>query len=113
MNSQFEQQIQQWVSIDNQIKSANEKLKELRDKKHTLNENITKYAEQNKLTASAIQIGNDKLRFATSKVQPPLTFGYLEKCLGEVIKNDQQVKQIVEYVKNSRQPKIVSEIKRI
>ena len=29
----FEQQIQQWVAIDNQMKILNDKLKELRDKK--------------------------------------------------------------------------------
>ena len=40
----FEGQIQQWVSIDNQLKGLNEKVKELRDKKNVLSENITKYA---------------------------------------------------------------------
>jgi phage shock protein A len=36
----FEQQIQQWVVIDNQMKTLNDKIKELRDKKNVLSQNI-------------------------------------------------------------------------
>ena len=32
----FEQQIQQWVALDNQLKQLNDKAKELRDKKTAL-----------------------------------------------------------------------------
>jgi uncharacterized coiled-coil DUF342 family protein len=37
----FESQIQQWVSLDNQLKQLNEKVKDLRDKRNNLEENIT------------------------------------------------------------------------
>ena len=40
----FENQIQQWVQIDNQLKQINEKTKELREKRNTLEKNITTYA---------------------------------------------------------------------
>jgi len=36
----FEQQIQQWVTIDNQMKILNDKMKDLRDKKNTISEQI-------------------------------------------------------------------------
>ena len=49
---------------------------------------------------------------SVTKVQSPLTFKYLEKSLGEIIKNENQVKQIVEYIKNKREVKVVPEIKR-
>ena len=35
----FEGQIQQWVSLDNQLKQLNEKVKDLRDKRNNLEEN--------------------------------------------------------------------------
>ena len=59
----FESQIQQWVSIDNQIKQLNEKTKELREKKNTLEQNITSYASSNNLSSSTIQISDGKLKF--------------------------------------------------
>ena len=108
----FEQNIQQWVSVDNQIKILTERLKELRDKKSALCENILQHAEKNNMATSTIQISDGKLKFAQTRVASPLTFKYLEKSLSEVIRNENQVKQIVEYVKNKRDIKVVPEIKR-
>ena len=83
----FEQNIQQWVSIDNQIKLLNDKIHELREKKSKLGENITTHVEQHDLRNATVQISDGKLRFVNTKVSSPLTFKYLEKSLGEVIKN--------------------------
>jgi len=109
----FEQNIQHWVSIDNQIRLLNDKIHELREKKSRLGENITNHVEQNNLRNATVQISDGKLRFVNTKVSSPLTFKYVEKSLGEVIKNQTQVKQIVEYLKDKREVKVVQEIKRI
>jgi uncharacterized coiled-coil DUF342 family protein len=109
----FEQNIQQWVSIDNQIRIYTEKIQELREKKHNLSENINSYVEQNNLKNATVQISDGKLKFVSNKVSSPLTFKYVEKSLGDVIKNQEQVKRIVDHLKSSRETKFVSEIKRI
>jgi hypothetical protein len=108
----FENQVQQWVSVDNQLKILNEKVKQLRDTRNSLSENITTYAQKNNLSNSIIQISDGKLKIANTKVQPPLTFKYVEKTLGEVISNEAQVRLIVEHLKQKRDIKIVPEIKR-
>lgn len=108
----FEQQIQQWVSLDNQLKQLNEKTKELREKRNSLEENITNYASTNNLSNATIKIGDGKLKFTNTRVPEPLTFKYLEKTLGEVIKNESQVKLIMEHLKQKRAIKVVPEIKR-
>jgi len=108
----FENQIQQWVSLDNQLKQLNEKVKDLRDKRNNLEENITSYASENNLSNATVKISDGKLKFTNTKVQEPLTFKYLEKTLGEVIKNESQVKLIMEHLKQKRSVKIVPEIKR-
>jgi cell division septum initiation protein DivIVA len=108
----FENQIQQWVSLDNQLKQLNEKVKDLRDKRNDLEENITSYASENNLSNATVKISDGRLKFANTKVQEPLTFKYLERTLGEVIKNEAQVKLIMEHLKQKRSFKIVPEIKR-
>ena len=108
----FENQIQQWVSLDNQLKNLNEKARELREKRNELETNITKYAASNNLSTSTIKISDGKLRFTNTKVPEPLTFKYLERVLGEVIKNENQVKQIMEHIRQKREIKVVPEIKR-
>jgi len=108
----FEQNIQQWVSVDNQLKTLNDKMKVLRDTRNTLSGNITTYAEKNNLTNSTVNISDGKLKFINTKVQTPLTFKFLEKTLGEVIRNEVQAKIIVDQLKDKRDIKIVPEIKR-
>ena len=108
----FDNKIQQWVQIDNQLKKLNEQAKQLREQRNTLESNLTNYAKTNNMTDTTIKVNNDKLKFVDTKVPEPLTFKYLEKTLGEVIKNESQVKLIMEHLKQKRSVKIVPEIKR-
>ena len=109
----FESQLQQWVAVDNQIKKLNEQVKELREKRNTLTENITSHASNNNLSNATIQISDGKLKFANTKVAEPLTYKYLEKSLGEIIKNPSQITIIMDTLKQKRSFKVVPEIKRV
>lgn len=108
----FESKIQQWVSVDNQMRLLNDKMKELRETKQRLTVDLTDYAEKKDIYRSTIQISDGRLRFATTNVASPLSFALLKKSLGEIIKNEEQVNQIVEYVKQKREIKVVKELKR-
>ena len=108
----FENTIQQWVTLDNQLKQINEKTKELREKRNKLEENILQYASSNNLSQSVVNISDGKLKFTQTRVQEPLTFKYLERTLSEVIKNESQVKIIMEHIRQKRENKLVPEIKR-
>ena len=44
----FENQIQQWVQLDNQVKQMNEKTKELREKRNSLEKSISNHVSSNK-----------------------------------------------------------------
>lgn len=108
----FEQHIQQWVSIDNQMKQLTDKMKELRDRKNTLNDAIFNHVENSNLSNATLQISDGKIKFVKTKDTQVLTFKYLETCLHEIIKNEDQVNKIIDYVKNKREIKYVPEIKR-
>lgn len=108
----FEHNIQQWVSLDNQMKQLSDKLKELREKKNTVTEQIQTHIATNKLSNATVRISDGQLKFVNVKETQQLTFKYLETCLSEIIKNEDQVNQIVEYIKNKRETKYVPEIKR-
>lgn len=108
----FEQQIQQWVTIDNQMKLLNDRMKELRDKKNAISEQINTHIETSELTNASVKINDGQLKFIKVKETQQLTFKYLETCLSEIIKNEEQVHKIIEYVKNKREVKYVPEIKR-
>lgn len=108
----LEEQLQQWVILDNQLKSVSEKVKEIRDKKNILAEQINKHVETKNLINTSIKLNDGQLKFIKVKETQPLTFKYLETCLSEIIKSEDQVKKIVEYIKNKREVSYISDIKR-
>jgi seryl-tRNA synthetase len=108
----FESQIQQWVQLDNQLKQLNEKVKEIRNKRNLLEQNIIKYTSTNNLSNSIVKISDGKLKFTNTRVPEPLTFKYLEKTLAEVINSESQINLLMNHIKEKRTIKIIPEIKR-
>ena len=108
----FEEDVKNWVMIDNKIKQESENIKVLRKKRNHLTTKIFSYAEENNLENAVIEISDGKLKFQQSKQTPPLTYKFLEECLNDCIQNEDQVKQIIKFVKSKREYKYVSDIKR-
>jgi hypothetical protein len=108
----FENNIKNWVVLDNEIKRTNDKLKTLRDQKNKLNVDITTHITSNNMQNSQVNIGDGRLKFTTVKIQQPLTFTYLEDTLSEIIKDKSQATTILNHLKNKRESKMVPEIKR-
>jgi septal ring factor EnvC (AmiA/AmiB activator) len=104
--------IQNWVELDNELKKLNEKVKDIRTRKNDIEDKIITYVEDNNMNNSVVNITDGKIKFCETKQTSPLTLGFLEKCLSEVIANQSQVKQIVDYIKSKRETKMVPEIKR-
>lgn len=108
----FEENIQQWVHLDNQLKVLNEKIKEIRSNRNELTNNITDYVETNNLSHATVKITNGKLKFSQNKQTSPITLTFLEKCLSEVMPSEDKVTQIMEYIKHKRDVRFVQDIKR-
>jgi hypothetical protein len=105
----FEKQIQEWILLDNEIKSINNRLKIVRERKHILEESLFEQRENQ----NTIKILDGYLNFTSTKITAPLTFKYIENTLGKIIKNNEQVSKILYYLKTMRETKMVPEIKRI
>lgn len=127
----LEQCIQKWVSIDNQLKELQEKIKPLREWKHKLTNHIDHSLKEKKWTNRVIEInyaekGNNNhsedeepisstilLKMVEKKEYGSLTYGYIEKCLNELIPEKSQVDFIIQYLKDHREIKQVPEFKRV
>jgi hypothetical protein len=111
--AKFIDNIQRWVKLDNQIKNVNEKVKRAREVKNKLLENIVGYVESNQLEATKIEISDGELRFYEKKEYNPLTFGYIEKCLANIIPDKTNVDYIIAYLKENRETSTSADIRRI
>ena len=109
----FEENIKNWVSLDNNIKHINEKLKEMRNRKSELEGSIQHYLDMNNIESPTIEITDGKLKFGTNKTTSPLTYKYIEQCLINTIRNEEHVSKIMTYIKDNRDTKTEKSIKRI
>jgi hypothetical protein len=104
--------INKWVILDTQLKLANEKIKNFRNMKTELNHEICQYMKSKNLLQNKIEINGGELAIYEKKEYSSLTFGYIEKCLAEIISDKSQVDYIIHYLKEKRTVEMVLDIRR-
>lgn len=109
---QFIENVQKWVSIDTQIKNANEKIKKAREMKSQIMTNIYEYVDNKSLQDTKIEISDGELRFFEKREYQPISFGYVEDCLDKIIADKKQVEYIMNYLHENREVKISKDIRR-
>ena len=108
----FETSIQEWVSLDNQLRTLNDKVKELRSERNDIGDNIITYVETNELNHAVVKISDGRLRFGVTKQTAPLTLRHVEDCLKKCINDEEKVSAIMKYIKETRYVKENTDIKR-
>ena len=106
------EEIRNWIHIDDQLKLINEKIKILRNKKTELTTNICEYVSNNNNIQNNINIKGGELKITKKNDYKPLTFSYIENCLGNLIPDKKQVDMIIKYLKDNREISCSHEIKR-
>ncbi len=108
----FEKKVQEWVMMDNQIKTLNDKIKELKELRNTNEVEILTHVEKNHLNKTTINISDGNLKFVSVNQTAPLTLRHIAECLEKCIKNKEQVDYVMNVIKNSRERKSIMDIKR-
>lgn len=108
----FKSSIQSWVSKDNEIKKYNEILKELRQERKTLEENICTYAKERDINNSIIKISDSTLSFKTVKQQQAITLKYIQQCLEKCIDSKEHIDIIMKTIRENRESKFIDTIYR-
>lgn len=102
--------VKKWFEIDEEIKSLQSKIKELKQTKKSLSVNVLDSMKSKNI--DVLETQNGKLIHSEKKVRESITKKYLESCLSKFIKNQDVIANIIDYIYNSRQTKIVDNIKR-
>ena len=108
----FQENIKDWVTIDNSIKTATEELKQMKTKRSEISDTILDFVETENLNSTTININNGSLKFGTVKQSNSLTLTYVKSCLEQCISNEDDINSIMDVIKSSREVKVSSEIKR-
>jgi len=103
-------EVNEWLDIDNEIKEKQDVIKQLRIKKMEFETNISTYVNENNI--KSIQTDDGKLKLAQTKISQPITFKYIEKCLNEVLDDNQDVSKIIIYMKEKREQSVSTSLKK-
>jgi len=102
--------VKEWFEIDEEIKNLQTKIKELKQSKKNLSIDVINKMKSNNI--DVLETQNGKLIHSEKKVRESITKKYLETCLSKFITNSKLITDIIEYIYNSREIKLVDNIKR-
>ena len=107
----FIDHVKRWTTIDTQQKIIHEKTKKLREMKNESGEYICKYMKENNIHQKIV-ITDGELKLYEKKEYSPLTFGYIETCLAEIIPDKSHVDFIIHHLKEKREITTSQDIRR-
>ena len=108
----MENNIKNWLLLDNKIKELNQKINELREKKNSYKNDIYHHVTNNNLNNATIKIGNDYLKFVETKQNTPISYKFLIEALKNCLTDERDIENIINYIKTNRESKIINDIKR-
>jgi len=110
--TQFIENIKKWVLLDSQLKMIHDKVKKAKETKESLLDEIIEYVKENKMENKKIEISDGELRFYEKKDYQSLSYHFLEENLGKIIKNKDQVNQIIAFLRENREISTYTDIRR-
>ena len=80
---QFTEGIKKWVMLEKKITNIKEeynlKLKDYKDKKDNLENELTKFMKENELTDSIIKLPDGKIKYNETNISQPITYKFLKE----------------------------------
>ena len=112
LNLDLEKYVNKWVLVDDQLIVLQEKTKTMREWKKKLTDTILEIMDKKGLSHKIMSIPNGELSIQEKREYSSLSYGFIEECLEEIIADKEKVADIVEYLRDKREIKIVKEIRR-
>ena len=108
----IESNIKNWLSLDNKIKILNQEISQLREKRNNYKDDILEHINKNSLNNATIKVGNEYLKFTENKYNSPLSYKFLLEALANCNIQQDDIENIINYIKIHRENKIIKDIKR-
>ena len=113
VSSQFTNGMKQWIQMDMKIAELFKSIREIREKKKAVEEQLVNYMASNELTNTSIKLLNQKVSYTQETSYSSLSFKFLESVLLEYFKNDQdKVDEIILFIRDRRSKKMSIGLKR-
>lgn len=111
-NSALESDLRAWAQLDNKIRAATAELKTLRTNRDEIGTRVCDTMKQRGIENKKIDTGDSVITLYEKNDYSSLTYGYVEKCLGEIITDKEHVTHIMNYLKSKREVKKSTDLRR-
>lgn len=108
----MKQKIKKWIELDVAIQEQNAGIRELRNEKNELEQEITSYAEKNDIYGTKITTSDSILSFSYNTTKQALSMKFVKDCLQDIIQDQSNVEKIMQYIEDKRSVKKEQCIKR-
>lgn len=108
----LENNIKEWVILDNESKNLNEKIKEIRDKKNNLSNSILEYCNEKNINPT-INISDGRLKLISTQQGNIISLKFLLECFNEFFNDEKKADELLDFIKSKRTFTNVQSIKRI
>ena len=113
VSSQFTNGMKQWIQMDMKMSELFKSIREIREKKKAVEEQLVNYMASNELTNTSIKLLNQKVSYSQETSYSSLSFKFLDSVLLEYFKNDQdKVDEIILFIRDRRSKKMSTGLKR-
>jgi hypothetical protein len=111
-SSSLESDLRTWAQLDNKIRAATAELKTLRTNRDEIGTRVCDTMKQRGIENKKIDTGDSVITLYEKNDYSSLTYGYVEKCLGEIITDKEHVAHIMNYLKSKREVKKSTDLRR-
>jgi hypothetical protein len=111
MSEDLKATVKEWLILDNEMREIQRILKEKKERKKNLTENVIELMKAKQV--DELNVNDGKLIYSQTKTKSPLNKQHISSCLGDVFKNEpEKVAKLTEHILNSRQIKVKDNLKR-
>ena len=111
MSEDLKATVKEWLILDNEMREIQRILKEKKERKKTLTDNVIELMKAKQV--DELNVNDGKLIYSQTKTKSPLNKQHISSCLGDVFKNEpEKVAKLTEHILNSRQIKVKDNLKR-
>lgn len=100
ITDEFRKKVVEWVSKDDEIKDINRELKELKEEKKLLENDILNYMQN--IDVNMFEIGDGKLRRSVSKTRGALKHDVIQNSLVKIFKDVQKAHTTTKFILDNR-----------
>lgn len=97
--------LEMWYDLEKQIMEKKTEMDELKNQQKDIKAKLLEYSENNDMGNKTVSVNNKKMKFTVTKSSEPFTIKYLETYLGKIIKNEDQLEQTIDFIKDNREVK--------